>query len=166
MGRMAELPTNGIFIALFLRTDPPQPDDFHWALIISTTDAQARAINYKFHISGSNGRWMPDHQRTANFLNSFLLAGCLHIGTFRITDKDILERLITADDQLVNSFLPPYNCVQYILNAISRVAAGGYLQLASIEALKQEALQFGNTNSSSAIRNEQPRPIGVSATCT
>ncbi|KMU85036.1 hypothetical protein CIHG_02819 [Coccidioides immitis H538.4] len=57
---LARLPLNTLFIVLYIRSDPPQSNDFHWGYYFHTS-AQG---GLKYHMRNLGGGWIPDHGPT------------------------------------------------------------------------------------------------------
>nr|KMM72953.1 hypothetical protein CPAG_09243 [Coccidioides posadasii RMSCC 3488] len=57
---LARLPLNTLFIVLYIRSDPPQSNDFHWGYYFHTS-AQG---GLKYHMRNLGGGWFPDHGPT------------------------------------------------------------------------------------------------------
>ncbi|EFW20478.1 conserved hypothetical protein [Coccidioides posadasii str. Silveira] len=60
---LARLPLNTLFIVLYIRSDPPQSNDFHWGYYFHTS-AQG---GLKYHMRNLGGGWFPDHGPTGAF---------------------------------------------------------------------------------------------------
>ena len=102
---LAALKPNGLYFILFIRDDPPQPNDFHWGLYLHR-DADTGGT--KYHIKQQGIGWITDHGTTAGVFKSFLL-----IGLFRIADippgwEAHLDRTIRTYDNQINT--PGVDC--------------------------------------------------------
>ncbi|UDD60070.1 hypothetical protein AFCA_007499 [Aspergillus flavus] len=71
------LTPNSFYIALYIRTDPPIPDNFHWALYLHHHETGT-----KYHITNESTGWIAAHAPESAILNSFLLVGLIRIADF------------------------------------------------------------------------------------
>ncbi|KAJ5098320.1 hypothetical protein N7532_005321 [Penicillium argentinense] len=71
-----DLQVNSLYILLFNRNDPPQPNDFHWGLYLHQNPVSGGT---KYHIKTVGPGWIPDHGTTAAIMKEFLLVGLLRI---------------------------------------------------------------------------------------
>ncbi|KAL4921964.1 hypothetical protein BDW62DRAFT_99385 [Aspergillus aurantiobrunneus] len=77
---------NTLCISLFIRADPPLPNDFHWALYHPTTPTSGT----KYHITNEGHGWIAGHSRESppGHLKSFLLVGLIRIASVNTNTGD------------------------------------------------------------------------------
>lgn len=66
---LARLPLNTLYIVLDIRSDPPQPNDFHWGYYFHTSPRGGS----KYHMRNLGGGWIPDHGETGGVFKSNFL---------------------------------------------------------------------------------------------
>ncbi|OJJ60572.1 hypothetical protein ASPSYDRAFT_742805 [Aspergillus sydowii CBS 593.65] len=156
---------NTLYICLFLRSDPPLLDDFHWALYHHTTKG-----GMKYHITNEGRGWIAGHSRESpsSILKSFLLVGLIRVagvnnisanaddmnrkidGTLRshdgkLNDKDFITCRIWLLEMLG---------ILYMEGLLADVRCGGDMKM-----LERVVKQWGNGFAEGAMRNVQPRPV-------
>ncbi|KAL5364365.1 hypothetical protein BJX96DRAFT_178882 [Aspergillus floccosus] len=163
------LTPNTLYIAIYVRTDPPVPDNFHWALYYHHDAARGGT---KYHITNEWGQsaWMASHGPESNILKTFLLVGLLRI-------VDIPSGAANAIDQLIRSYDGQLNdlgvtCRTWVFRvlrllqgqeptAISTVEDGNVLDAkVDLELLEREVMDWGKRYAEESCRNMQPRPVG------
>lgn len=159
------LQVGSLYVLLFTRNDPPQANDFHWALYLHQHDSTG---GMKYHIRNVGSGWMPDHGVTTAIFKEFLL-----VGLFRIAD--VAEKWHPHLDQISRSLdanlnHPTQTCRVWALDVLALLQKPLHdgqriFNCDDIPALQQEIFDWGNLHAPSAARNEQPRPIGASALC-
>ncbi|KAF2759040.1 hypothetical protein EJ05DRAFT_475269 [Pseudovirgaria hyperparasitica] len=169
---MSELQPNGIYIMLFLRSDVPERDNFHWALYHHhdpETATGGGGGGHKYHIKGSKDSWLADHGHTQGVLKAFLLVGLFHICTVPAGLETHVDTTLRQYDGVLNDD-PAITCRVWLLRVLAKLQepvsvkgnAGCRILSADMARLEREALDFGNLHAQSAIENLQPRPIGRS----
>ncbi|PLN85773.1 hypothetical protein BDW42DRAFT_159961 [Aspergillus taichungensis] len=163
------LAPNNLYIALFLRSDPPISKNYHWALYLHNPNGQGGT---KYHIvnEGSTGsNWVACHGPEVGILKTFLLAGMTRIATVP-ADPAVLEKT----DRLVRSFDGELNelgvtCRTWLLRVLEvlqgEVGVPRFVDGMDVGALERETLAFGNMVAGEAAGNVQPRPVFESLVC-
>ncbi|KAJ5754876.1 hypothetical protein N7533_004419 [Penicillium manginii] len=159
-----DLQLGSLYILLYTRNDPPNPNDFHWGLYLHQTPITGGT---KYHIKTVGPGWIPDHAANAAIRKEFLL-----VGLFRIADVPAhwyphLDRTFRSLDARLNH--PAQTCRVWALDVLvllnEPVDGERVFECDDIPALQQEVFDWGNLHAMSAARNEQPRPIGASSLC-
>ncbi|KAK2765681.1 hypothetical protein FQN54_008537 [Arachnomyces sp. PD_36] len=159
------LKENGLYICLFIRNDPPLPNDFHWALYHHHTD---KTGGMKYHITGSfKSGWLPGHEPNSGIMKSFLLVGLFQIGYVPVGLNEFVDRTFRAYDEELN--YPDVTCRVWVWRvlALLRKSVDGAtaFKCEDIEALEREVMEWGNQYAEGASKNLQPRPVDMSAIC-
>ncbi|KAI0021378.1 hypothetical protein F4780DRAFT_287222 [Xylariomycetidae sp. FL0641] len=164
-----KLTTGGIYILLFIRDDPPKPNDFHWALYLH----KGEHGGLKWHISNlKSGYWIAEHTELRDPFKLFLLNGFFHIATIQLDQADRVDGVVRSYDNDLNR--PETTCRTWLLRVLKllqcetvRGLTGerAILRCGDIDALEQETKDFGNRHAPSCAANKQPRPIEASAIC-
>ncbi|WEW60875.1 vesicle coat component [Emydomyces testavorans] len=155
---LSDLKPNGLYILLFLRNDPPIPNDFHWGLYFHRHPVTGGT---KYHIRQPGSGWIADHGPTAGIFLSFNL-----VGLFRIADvppgleAHIDRTLRTYDDRLNGR---ETTCRVWLFWVLELLRNGVVVRCGDLEELEREVKEWGNENAMSAAKNEQPRPFAASA---
>ncbi|RDW86892.1 uncharacterized protein DSM5745_03534 [Aspergillus mulundensis] len=144
---MALLPNN-VYIALFVRADPPIPNDFHWALYLPEYASKGT----KYHIVNEGVGWIAAHasETPAGILKSFLL-----VGLIRVAAINSQEHLAAKADALLRSHDNRLNdkegttCRTWLLE----ICEG------DMEKLEAVVKDWGNRFADAAVKNVQPRPV-------
>lgn len=163
---LGTLNPNGLYILLFIRDDPPEPDNFHWALYIHHGAQQGGT---KYHITNiSQGQaWIPAHEDTHAVMKEFLLVGLFRIADVPTGQNGRVDRIIRCFDDTLNT--PEMTCrvwILMVLTVLQRPVDGRrILECDDLLALEREVKDWGNENSMGAANNEQPRPIAYSSLC-
>ncbi|KAL4944484.1 hypothetical protein BDV06DRAFT_220218 [Aspergillus oleicola] len=173
---MALIP-NTLYIALYLRSDPPTPNDFHWALY----HARSNNRGTKYHITneGPDGRWIAGHttESPSGILKGFLLVGLIRVASVKTTspstsgggggEADVNEKIDTtlrSQDTKLND-QPGITCRIWLKQMLARLVIDGVLARSDVrcgcntEALEVVVKNWGNRFSAEAARNVQPRPV-------
>ncbi|CZT17626.1 uncharacterized protein RCC_03463 [Ramularia collo-cygni] len=153
------IPIGSLFIALYIRGNPPKKDDFHWVFYLH----QEEHAGTKYHDTSSPKRWMARHRRRGYILNDFLLCVLIAIGKVLPGKFEDLERIMDSHNQAWNS-IPGLSCRVWIWMVMQDLIKEEVVwSSGTIYELEAECLAFGNQYSEGASRNEQPRPVVVSA---
>jgi len=158
-----ELRQGSLYILLYIRNEPPQPNDFHWALYLHQHPDKGGT---KYHIKTVGPGWMADHGPVAAIMKEFLLVGLFHIADVPLTWHDHLDRTFRSFDDNLNTL--GNTCRVWliaVLELLRRPVEGYTLLNADLSALQREICDWGNAHAASAAANEQPRPIGASKVC-
>ncbi|KAE8380976.1 hypothetical protein BDV26DRAFT_110688 [Aspergillus bertholletiae] len=157
------LTPNSIYIALYIRTDPPIPDNFHWALYLHRHDA-----GNKYHITNESTGWVAAHAPESAILKSFLL-----VGLIRLADLPSSQAALDEADQLIRSYDNQVNemgftCRTWLFKVLELLKKKGLLcgdKDLDMRVLEREVMDWGNEEAGDAVSNVQPRPVRVSAVC-
>ncbi|KAJ5778484.1 hypothetical protein N7520_001730 [Penicillium odoratum] len=144
---LARLPLNSLFIVLWIRSDPPRQNDFHWGHYFHTSAMGGT----KYHMRNLGGGWMPDHGPTGGVFKSNFLCVLVQVAIVPGTLYGQLDQTMRSHDGDVNS--------------IPGVTCRGFARYSNVEALLQECMGIGNQYRASAAINQQPRPVVRSRLC-
>ncbi|KAL4916556.1 hypothetical protein BDW62DRAFT_103327 [Aspergillus aurantiobrunneus] len=157
---LARLPLNTLFIVLYIRSDPPQPNDFHWGYYFHTR-AQG---GLKYHMRNLGGGWIPDHGPTGGVFKSNFLCVLIEIANVPHAKHGSLDQIMRSRDGDVNS-IPGITCRVWLMVILRELIRQGIVRCSNIDGLQQECMAFGNQYSSGAANNTQPRPVVRSTLC-
>ncbi|KAK8167646.1 hypothetical protein IWX90DRAFT_484136 [Phyllosticta citrichinensis] len=157
----SELRPQGLYVALYVRDDPPKPDDFHWALYLHESDSKGGT---KYHVIGRQGRWMADHTEIKDLLKKFLLVGLFQIAAIPDSFQSKIDEAFRLLDYKLNEV--DITCRTWVFRVLEifRESAPSLIQ-EDLGALEAEIKEWGNQHAQSASMNEQPRPVGISKSC-
>ncbi|CDM28180.1 hypothetical protein DTO013E5_3908 [Penicillium roqueforti] len=153
---LAGLPPNTLHIILYIRSDPPLPNDFHWAFYLHKGTATTPG-GTKYHARGIGAGWIPGHEATASiFAENFL---CVVIQIARIPPETHarVDEIMRSYDGCLNA-IPGITCRVWILTVLRVLVDEGFVRC-DIGELERECFGFGNENSLTASANLQPRPV-------
>ncbi|OJD13800.1 hypothetical protein AJ78_05782 [Emergomyces pasteurianus Ep9510] len=134
---LLKLDIGSLYIVLYLRSDPPEPNDFHWA--------------YYFHTNSQSG---------SNFL-----CVLVHIAAVPQEKRTQVDPIMKALDGNINS-IPGVTCRVWIMKVLEMLIENGIVRCNSTSELQDECFTIGNQNSAAASKNNQPRPVVRSRVCT
>lgn len=156
------LPINSLYICLFIRTAPPQPNTFHWSYYFHTDTAGGT----KYHIQNLMERgWIADHGRTGGVFKSNFLAVVIQVGDIQQNARDQLDQIMRSHDHDVNE-IPGVSCRVWALAIMRKLIEAGLVRCdLGIEKFEQECMAIGNQHRHAAEANEQPRPVVRSTVC-
>lgn len=158
------LTENSLCILLYIRHDPPEPNNFHWAFYFHG-DSQRGGT--KYHVKDIGEGWIPDHGVVRAVSKEFLLVGLFKIADVPAGQEEYLDQAMRSFDDRLN--IPETTCKVWLLwiaNILQRPNDGQrILKTDDSDALEREIKEWGNTHAMSAARNEQPRPVGASLIC-
>ncbi|KAJ5541898.1 hypothetical protein N7535_004317 [Penicillium sp. DV-2018c] len=158
---LANLTPNSLHIALYLRSDPPLPNDFHWAFYLHN-GTDSTPVGTKYHVRGIGGGWITGHDDTAGILAENFLCVLIQIGIIPASDSAHarVDGLMRTYDQSLNS-MPGITCRTWLLEVLGLLVGEGFVHC-DVTELEKECFEIGNENSASASANEQPRPAVMS----
>ncbi|PYI01868.1 hypothetical protein BO78DRAFT_455360 [Aspergillus sclerotiicarbonarius CBS 121057] len=163
---LPDLETNGLYVVLHIRNDPPLPNDFHWGFYLHKHPKEG-GVKYHVREEGSNG-WIADHGPTAGVMKSVLLVGLFRIADVPVEYEGLLDETMRSYDGILNS-TPGIRCSAWVrwTLALLQKGAGGtrILKCDDLEALVAEIKAWGNSHAMNAALNIQPRPLAVSTLC-
>lgn len=151
---LSKLPPNTLYIALYLRSDPPAQNDFHWAFYLHENTSGGT----KYQIENPYNGYMPNHGRTGGIFKENFLCALITIATIPEELRERFDRIVRSRDGDLQS-LPGVTCRVWLLEIVRQLSQRGIIQGDGIGLLEQECFDIGNRHSLSAARNEQPRPV-------
>ena len=154
------LPTNKLYVVLYIRDDPPTPGDFHWGYYYHKSSHGGT----KYHVKNMSSGWIADHGPTGGVFKSQFLCVLIEIGTIHPSHEGLLDQNMRSYDNYLNSH-PNFDCIQWTFSILQKLIQAGLLTCNNLQAFRQECVNYGNENLASAARNDQPRPIRVSQIC-
>lgn len=161
---LADLKVNGLYIILFIRNDPPVPNDFHWGLYFHR---HRRTGGTKYHVKQQGSGWITDHGPTAGVFKSFLLVGLFRIADVPAGWEGHLDQTLRTYDSQLNT--PGMTCRVWLLRVLALlqkpIDGKIILKCGDLVALETEVKNWGNANAMSARDNDQPRPVAASSLC-
>lgn len=157
---LARLPLNTLYTVLYIRSDPPNANDFHWGYYFH---AQPKG-GTKYHIKNLGGGWITDHGPTGGVFKSNFLCVLVQIATVPQTIHVQLDQIMRTYDANVNS-IPGVSCRVWLLTILQKLIQNGIVRCSNIVQLQQECLAIGNQHSAAAAQNTQPRPVVRSRVC-
>jgi hypothetical protein len=149
---------NGLYILLFLRSDP---DTYHWALYHHHNEANGGT---KYHITnvGRNGNWIADHGPVKDISKSMFLIGLFHVATVPDSLQSCVGHVFRSLDDNLN--VPDTTCRTWLFKVLSlKVHGNKIVKCEDLDALEVEVKAFGKEHRASAEMNVQPRPVGQSS---
>ncbi|KAB8078908.1 hypothetical protein BDV29DRAFT_165522 [Aspergillus leporis] len=161
------LTPDSLYIALYIRSDPPVRDDFHWALYLHRPrEGTGTGIKYHIRNAGTPG-WIAAHAPETSIMSTFLLVGLLRIADLSATSsRSVVDRLIRAYDDRINEM--DVTCRTWLFKALELLNEEKFLREGEeidLGALEREVMDWGNEVAKDATKNVQPRPIGASKVC-
>lgn len=157
---LAKLPLSTLYIVLYIRADPPQPDDFHWGYYFHTSAKGGE----KYHMTKLGSGWIPDHGHTSGVFKSNFLCVLIQIEVVQEANHGLLDQIMKSRDGDVND-IPGITCRVWLLTILQELIRHGLVRCSSVDELQQECMAFGNKYSADAVRNVQPRPVVSSTLC-
>ncbi|PYH75179.1 uncharacterized protein BO88DRAFT_356220 [Aspergillus vadensis CBS 113365] len=151
---LSRLPLNTLFIVLYIRSDPPRLNDFHWGYYFHDT-AQG---GWKYHMRNLGSGWIPDHGQTGGVFKSNFLCTLVEIASVPVAKQEQLHQIMRSRDGDVNS-IPGVTCRVWLMVILESLIQAGIVRCNNAEALQQECISFGNRYSADAAKNSQPRPV-------
>lgn len=163
------LPPNTLYIALCIRSDPPVPNDFHWALYLHTPAHTPGGGGTKHdaenHAGGSEGGWIAQHAPTAGILKTNFLCVLVHIADIPETQIGVVEGVMRERDGDLNE-IPAVTCRVWLLVVLERLIGMGVVRCeGGVQGVERECLGFGNEFMEEAAGNVQPRPVVRAGGC-
>lgn len=157
---LAQLPLNSLYVVLYIRSDPPRSNDFHWAYYLHT----ASRGGTKFHVRNIGAGWISGHGQTCGIFKSAFLCVLIHITTIPHEKLDLVDQIMRSHDSNLNS-MPNITCRVWLMTVLKDLIENELVRCINSVELQQECFDFGNEHSSSAAINEQPRPVVKSKFC-
>lgn len=157
---LANLPQNALFIVLWIRSDPPRQNDFHWGYYFHTGPQGG----VKYHMKNIGGGWIADHGPTGGVFKSNFLCVLIQVATLPQTARNTLDELMRSRDADVN-MIPGVTCRVWLMKILQKLIQNGIVRCSNPDALQQECMSFGNQYGPGAAINQQPRPVVRSKFC-
>jgi hypothetical protein len=154
---LKNLPPSTLFVMLYMRTDPPAPNDFHWGLYYHR-DANGGT---KYHITNEGSGWLPGHGPTGGAMRSNALICLIPIATIPPQEAGNLDQIARRYDNTVNTH-PSMTCRVWVLMAIRDLISAHLVRCSNINALERECFDAGNRYSTDRL---QPRPVVRPESC-
>ncbi|EMF09345.1 uncharacterized protein SEPMUDRAFT_166072 [Sphaerulina musiva SO2202] len=158
---LASLPVRGLFIVLWIRSDPPGPNDFHWGLYFHRSGTDGGT---KYHITNLSRGWINDHGSTKGVFKSSFLCVLIQIATIPLQAVVQMDGIARSKDRELNQ-IPGLTCRVWVMQIIAILRANSLVKCGDINALQNEIFQIGNRYRFGAINNDQPRPVTRSQLC-
>lgn len=158
---LAALPQRKLHVVLYIRSDPPIANDFHWAFYYHNFEDGGT----KYHMTNIGPGWIADHGTTRGVFKSNFLCVIIEIGGIPAAQEGTLDQIMRSHDDSAND-APGFTCRVWVLTIITRLIQAGLLRCEDLAALEQECFDFGNACMVLAARNDQPRPVVVSSRCS
>lgn len=157
---LAKLPLNTLYIVLYIRQDPPEPNDFHWSYYFHTSSKGG----LKYHMKNLGSGWISDHGPSSGVFKSNFLCVLIQIGVVPEVNHGLIDQIMKSLDEYANH-IPGFTCHMWALRILQKFIRHGLVQCSSVEGFKEECLAFGNKYSPGAANNDQPRPVVISTLC-
>ncbi|KKZ61004.1 hypothetical protein EMCG_04340 [[Emmonsia] crescens] len=157
---LSKLPIGSLYIVLYLRSDPHEPNNFHWGFYFHT----AIEGGTKYHIKNFGIGWITDHGQTSGVFKSNFLCVLVHIATVPQEKHAQVHQTMKSLDSNINS-IPGISCRVWLLSILQMLIQHGIVRSSSYTELEQECFTIGNQHSSRAADNDQPRPVVRSRVC-
>ncbi|KAE8404950.1 hypothetical protein BDV37DRAFT_100279 [Aspergillus pseudonomiae] len=157
---LAQLPLNTLYIVLYIRSDPPRANDFHWGYYFHQTTSGGS----KYHMRNLGGGWIPDHGPTSGVFKSNFLCVLIQIANVPEPKHAILDQTMRSRDDDVNQ-IPGVTCRIWLMTILQRLIEEGLVRCDDHQKLQDECMMFGNQYSATAASNSQPRPVVRSKLC-
>lgn len=167
------LTPNSLSIALYIRADPPNANDFHWAFYHHhhqpSPDAKV-AGGTKHEAVNNSGGWCVEHASTGCIFKTAFL--CVVIQIAEIGDVRVreMEAIMRERDDDVNE-IDGVTCRVWLKGTLERLVRAGVVECRGDlggrdlwDVVQEEMFAIGNGFMDDAARNIQPRPMVKSKT--
>lgn len=149
-----------LYIILYIRSDPPEPNDFHWGYYFHENPQGG----LKYHMRNIGGGWIPDHGKTGGVFKSNFLCVLIQIASVPQAKHSQLDQIMRSRDGDVNS-IPGVTCRVWLMTILQQLLLHEVVRCSSVDALIQECMAIGNQYSAAAAKKSQPRPVVRSRLC-
>ncbi|KAJ5312133.1 hypothetical protein N7508_002963 [Penicillium antarcticum] len=156
---LSSIPLRTLHIGLWIRSDPPRLNDFHWGFYLHTSATSGM----KYHVSSLTGGWIPEHGPNSVLKSNFFCV-LIQIASVVETNLALLDNVMRTHDKDMNGILG-VTCRVWLVMILEKLVQGGMVRCENLQALEEECMAFGNEYSASAAVNEQPRPVVKSRLC-
>ncbi|OAX82370.1 hypothetical protein ACJ72_03287 [Emergomyces africanus] len=157
---LSHLPLNTLYIVLYIRSDPPRENDFHWGFYVHTHPFGGS----KYHIRNLGSGWIPDHGPTGGVFKSNFLCVLVQIADVPEAKTPQLDQIMRSLDPSINA-IPGISCRVWLFTVLQNLVHHGIVRCTDLAALQQECMGIGNQNMADAAVNRQPRPVTRSRLC-
>lgn len=166
----SHLSPNTLYIALYIRSDPTLPNDYHWAYYLHTPSHHRGGGGTKHDTDNTSGVWIPHHDTTAGILKTNFLCTLVHIADIPEERIGRVEEIMRERDGDLNQ-IPGVTCRVWLMVILRRLVEEGVVVLQGggvegrVEAVEEDCKGWGNGFAGEAARNVQPRPVVRSRVC-
>ena len=157
---LKDLPQRKLYIVLWIRADPPLPNDFHWGFYYHIHEGGG----IKYHITNVGNGWVADYGPTGGVFKSNFLCVLIQVATIPAERAAQLDQIMRAYDQNLNG-IPNVTCRVWLFRILEILVQHGLVRCSSLQDLQAECMEYGNQHSEGAAFNNQPRPVTVSRVC-
>jgi hypothetical protein len=155
------LPINTLYIGLWIRADPPPPDDFHWAYYLHTTSQSG----IKYHITNTRDIWTAEHGTESGITKSLFLCCLIGIGRVPVEEHGRLDSVVRSYDADLDA-IPGVTCRVWLLHVLQKLIQDELVRCSDkVDAVEAECKNTGNEYRVEAAMNKQPRPVVCSTLC-
>ncbi len=158
---LSQLPPGSLYVALWLRNDPPPLNDFHWAFY----HHEGPTGGTMYQVKGLGEGWISDHGVSGCIFKSLFLCCLVRIGSIPAASEQKLDRIIRSCDKSLNE-IPNVTCKVWLFKILLQLVQQGFMQCHDSKILETECLAFGNGFRWEASANVQPRPVVVATSCS
>lgn len=158
---LASLPHRTLFIVLFIRSDPPPANDFHWGFYYHKNAAGGT----KYHIRNMGSGWIPDHASTGGVFKSNFLCTLIKIADVPAAKESQLDSAMRAYDNSLST-IPGLTCRVWLFTVMALLVQYGVVRCNDLNALQTECMSIGNQHRLGAAANNQPRPVAAATLCS
>lgn len=159
---LVRLPIDRLYIVMWIRDDPPQPNDFHWGYYHHKSPYTGGT---KYHFKNLGSGWMADHGPTGGVFKSKFLCVLVQIAEIPANKENILSQVMRTYDTSWSS-IPGMSFRVWLFRIMALLIQHGLVRCDNIPALEQECKDIGNQHRGDAAGNRQPRPVRVARTCS
>ncbi|KAJ5172381.1 hypothetical protein N7492_004974 [Penicillium capsulatum] len=151
---LANLTPNTLQIALYLRSDPPLQNDFHWALYFH----RQASGGTKYQVENPYKVYMPNHGHTGGIFKENFLCALIKIASIPEDLHATFDQIVRSRDGDLGS-IPGVTCRVWLLEILRQLSLRGIVHCDDVGILERECFDIGNRFSAAAAQNEQPRPV-------
>ena len=153
---LAGLAPGSLHISLYNRSDPPLPNDVHWAFYLHNGTSSTPG-GTKYHARGIGGGWIAGHEAVRGIFTDNFLCVVIQIATIPPSAHGRVDEIMRSYDDSLNS-IPGITCRVWILTVL-RILVDEWFVHCDIGELEKDCFEFGNEHSATASANQQPRPV-------
>lgn len=150
-----------LYIALYIRSDPPTPNNFHWAFYHHTPathhggGTKHEVTNYG---SSEVGGWITSHEPASAVFKDAFLCVLIRIADVPEEKGGILEGIMKERDVDLNE-IEGVTCRVWLFIILKRLMEEGIVRGVDVAKAEEECMEIGNGFAKEAARNLQPRPV-------